>query len=220
MSDLVPRTGRPVRPSVDDLPETAGARAACSWVFESPRASLSSAPVGGGTASIDWLLNIGVPADYARTDLGEHARDIAHRLGLTGTGAAMLTAVDVHRLVRGDDGDVVADATVGVTKPTWAADADDAHGGWAPGTINIVVQVPVGLSPAAAVNAVMTATEAKTQALVEAGVPGTGTASDAVTVVWPPALPAEAFAGPRSVWGARIARAVHTAVRSGLERHP
>ncbi len=220
MSDLAPRTGQPVRASIDDLPESAGARAVCSWVFDAPRASLSSAPVGGGTASIDWLLNIGVPADYGRTDLGDHARDIARRLGLVGTGAAMLTAVDVHRLVRADDADVVVDATVGVTKPTWAADADDAHGTWSAGTINIVVQLPVGLSSAAAVNAVITATEAKTQALVEAGVPGTGTASDAVTVVWPPMLPAEPFAGPRSPWGARIGRAVHAAIRNGLERHP
>lgn len=220
MSDLRPRSGRAAQASIVDLPETAGARAVCTWVFDAPRASLSSAPVGGGTAAIDWLLNIGVPADYARTDLGDHARDIADRLGLVGTGAAMLTAVDVHRLVRSADGDVVVDATVGVTKPTWAADADDAHGTWSPGTINIVVQLPVGLSPAAAVNAVITATEAKSQALVEAGVPGTGTASDAVTVVWPPMLPAEAFTGPRSTWGARIGRAVHAAVRDGLERHP
>jgi adenosylcobinamide hydrolase len=220
-----PTRVRAARPSTDDLPPAAGARAVSSWVFDGPRAALSSAPVGGGSAAIDWLLNIGVAAGYDRTDLAEHARDIARRLGLTGTGAAMLTAVDVHRMVRASDGDVVADATVGVTKPTWAADADDTHGrridgAWEAGTINIVVQLPVGLSPAAAVNAVMTVTEAKTQALVEAGVPGTGTASDAVTVVWPPALPAEPFAGPRSTWGARIARAVHAAVRDGLERHP
>jgi len=51
-------------------------------------------------------------------------------------------------------------------------------------------------------------------------VPGTGTASDAVVVVWPPSLPAEPFAGPRSTWGARIARAVHAAVHRGLEVHP
>lgn len=225
MSDLLPRPPRTARPSTDDLPAGADARAVSSWVFDAPRASLSSAPVGGGSAAIDWLLNIGVPAGYDRTDLAEHARDIARRLGLTGTGAAMLTAVDVHRMVRASDGDVVVDATVGVTKPTWAADADDAHGlrvdgAWQPGTINIVVQLPVALSPAAAVNAVMTVTEAKTQALVEAGVPGTGTASDAVAVVWPPVLPVEDFAGPRSTWGARIARAVHAAVRDGLERHP
>lgn len=220
MSELLHVPERAARPSTMDLPSTAGARAASAWVFDAPRAALSSAPVGGGSAALDWLLNIGVAGDYARTDLAEHARDIAGRLGLVGTGAAMITAVDVRRMVHADDGDVVVDATVGVTKPTWAADADDVHGAWEPGTINIVVQLPVALSPAAAVNAVMTATEAKAQALFEAGVPGTGTASDAVTVVWPPVLPVEAFAGPRSTWGARIARAVHAAVRDGLERHP
>lgn len=219
MSELARRPGA-AGPSTMDLPSTAGARAVSAWVFDTPRAVLSSAPVGGGHAAIDWLLNIGVAGDYDRIDLGEHARDVAGRLGLQGTGAAMITAVDVHRMVRADDGGAVADATVGVTRPTWAADDDDAHGEWEPGTINIVVQLPVALSPAAAVNAVMTATEAKAQALIEAGVPGTGTASDAVAVVWPATLPVEPFAGPRSTWGARIARAVHAAVRDGLARHP
>lgn len=225
MSELGRPTVRPAAADVVDLPATTDARAVCSWVFDAPRAALSSAPVGGGSAAIDWLLNIGVSGGYLRTDLAEHAREIAARLGLTGSGAAMLTAVDVHRTVRSDDGGVVVDATVGVTKPTWAADVDDTHGhrvdgGWEPGTINIVVQLPVALSPAAAVNAVVTATEAKSQALFEAHVPGTGTASDAVTVVWPPVLPVEAFAGPRSTWGARIGRAVHAAIRDGLEQHP
>lgn len=215
---------RPALPTVVDLPATAGARAVCSWLFDPPRAALSSAPVGGGVASLDWMLNIGVPGDYDRIDLDRHAREVASRLGLRGTGAAMLTAVDVHRTVSAEDGDVVVDSTVGVTRPTWAADADGAaghrvDGGWEPGTINIVVQMPVALSGAAAVNAVMTATEAKTQALSEAGVPGTGTSSDAVAVLWPPLLPVESFAGPRSTWGARIARAVHAAVRDGLDRH-
>lgn len=225
MSELDGSTVRPAGADVIDVPAGSGARAVCAWAFDAPRAALSSAPVGGGSAAIDWLLNIGVPAGYDRTDLADHARDIARGLGLAGSGTAMLTAADVHRSVRADDGGVVVDATVGVTHPTWAADADGAHGrrvdgGWQPGTINVVVQVPVALSPAAAVNAVVTATEAKTQALFEAGVPGTGTASDAVAVVWPPVLPVEAFAGPRSTWGARIARAVHAAVRDGVEQHP
>lgn len=200
-------------------------RAALAWRFDEPRAALSSAPVGGGSAALDWVLNIGVGADYARTDLDQHASEVAERLGLRGTGAALLTAADVGRVVRAEDGGVVADATVGVTKPTWAADVDGSHGHrgdgvWEPGTINIVVQLPVALSPAAAVNAIMTATEAKTQALVEAGVPGTGTASDAVVITWAATLPAEPFAGPRSPWGARLARAVHATVVQGLEEHP
>jgi adenosylcobinamide amidohydrolase len=86
-----------------------------------------------------------------------------------------------------------------------------------PGTINIVVAVPVALSDAALVNAVVTATEAKTQALLEAGYPCTGTASDAICVAASTSGEQEPFAGPRSTWGARIARAVHAAVRAGAE---
>jgi len=137
----------------------------------------------------------------------------------------LLTAADVGRRQRGVDGGVVVDATVGITKPTWAASAD---GGWspdrrahaAPGTINLVVDAPVCWSPGAAVNVVMTATEAKTQALIEHGVPGTGTASDAVVVVWDPDAPVAEFGGPRSEWGARVARATHVAVARGIEAAP
>jgi len=68
------------------------------------------------------------------------------------------------------------------------------------------------------VNAVMTVTEAKAQALLEMGVPGTGTASDAVCVACAPYGTVETFAGPRSRIGAPLARAVHAAVRHGVRR--
>ena len=212
-------------PELVEATSVADTRRVLVWRFPEPVAALSSAPVGGGPAPLDWVVNIGVTDGYSRTDLGDHAADIAHWLGLRGTGAALFTAADVRTHVRHTDGDVVVHATVGVTRPTWAADADGTHavrraGGWEPGTINIVIQVPVGLSPAAAVNAATSATEAKVQALVEADVPGTGTASDALVVCWAPTSPAEDFAGPRSTWGARIARAVHGAVQRGLEAHP
>jgi adenosylcobinamide amidohydrolase len=60
-------------------------------------------------------------------------------------------------------------------------------------------------------------TEAKTQAVLDAGFAATGTATDAVCVAAPAAAEAAAenFAGPRSVWGARIARAVYAAVLEG-----
>ena len=64
----------------------------------------------------------------------------------------------------------------------------------------------------------MTVTEAKAQALWEAGVAGTGTPSDAVAVLCPPSGPAEAFGGPRSRYGSRLARAVHRAVLDGSRR--
>lgn len=204
------------------------ARAVLVWRFDATRESLSSAPVGGGWRRIDWLVNLGVAGDYSRTDLDAHAAEIATHLGLTGPGQVLMTAADVTMGVEGACDDVRVDATVGITKPTWAAAADDSFAHrvddvWVPGTINIVVQMPVPLSPAAAVNAVVTATEAKTQALVEASIPGTGTASDAVTIVWPSetaGLAAEAFAGPRSTWGARLGRAIHRAITNGIAVHP
>ena len=82
-----------------------------------------------------------------------------------------------------------------------------------------MVCVPVPLADAALVNAVLTATEAKVQAVLEAGFPGTGTATDAVCIAAPDGTPGEDFAGPRSAWGARIARAVHAAVRAGANSY-
>lgn len=192
-----------------------------AWRFATPVQALSTAPVGGGSALLDWLVNIEVESAYARCDLAVHVAEVADRLGLHGAGAGLLTAAPVGRFCSAEDGGALVQATVGVTRPTWAAGPD---GSWSPsevgrpGTINTVVQLPVALAPAAAVNAVVTATEAKAQALLEAGVPGTGTASDAVVVLWPAAGAPEAFCGPRSVWGARLARAVHAATTAGLDR--
>jgi adenosylcobinamide hydrolase len=186
------------------------------WRFPAPRLVLSSASAGGGLGLRSWILNAQVPLDYARRDLDAHVAELAAGLGCTGPGVGMLTAAAIDRRSVVVHDDAAATATVGISKPTWAADVEGAISPWAPGTINVVVELPVRLTDAALVNAVMTATEAKTQALLEHGVPGTGTASDAVCIVCPADGPAEPFAGPRSVWGSRLARAVHRSVLDGL----
>ncbi|GIG85198.1 adenosylcobinamide amidohydrolase [Plantactinospora endophytica] len=86
------------------------------------------------------------------------------------------------------------------------------------GTVNIVALLPERLADAALVNAVATVTEAKAQALRDLGLPATGTATDAVAVLCPPDGPAAPYGGPRSHWGARLARAAHRAVRDGGAR--
>ncbi|MDW5325566.1 adenosylcobinamide amidohydrolase [Plantactinospora sp. KLBMP9567] len=86
------------------------------------------------------------------------------------------------------------------------------------GTVNIVALLPERLGDAALVNAVATITEAKAQALRELGLPATGTATDAVTVLCPPDGPAAPYGGPRSRWGAPLARAACRAVREGGAR--
>ena len=186
------------------------------WRLDTPRLTASSAPVGGGLRRSSWILNAQVPLEYRRHDLDVHAGQLATELGCTGNGVAMLTAASIDVPQCHEDGGVSCWATVGISKPTWAADSDGAVSPWMPGTINVVVDLPVLLSDAALLNAIVTATEAKSQALFERGVPGTGTASDAVCIVCPTDGRSEAFAGPRSPWGSRLARAVHTAVAKGL----
>ncbi len=194
-----------------------GARlASLLWEFGPGWRAISSAMVGGGIGPVTWALNAQVVGGYRRMDPVEHLLEMAP----PGPGVGMLTAAAVDRFTRAADGGAEALATVGLRVPTWAAAPDGVpdpelapmH---LPGTINIIVAVPVAMTDAALVNTVMTVTEAKTQALVEEGFPGTGTASDAVCVAVRQDGPPELFGGPRSTWGARVARAVHDAVRRG-----
>jgi adenosylcobinamide amidohydrolase len=192
---------------------------------------ISSGVLGGGLGPREWVLNAQVPAVYARTNPAEHLRGLARGLGLTGPGIGLMTAARVTDLVQCQDEEVQAAATVGLRVPTWAAspagrpDPELAPLGAElpvrPGTINVIVALPVPLTDAAFVNAVVTATEAKAQAVLDAGFAATGTASDAVCVGAPigPGREEE-FTGPRSAWGARIARAVHAAVRAGAVAYP
>ena len=127
----------------------------------------------------------------------------------------MLTAADVRHHVTADDGGVEVCATVGLGHPTLAAAPDEAEPIRLVGTINLVVVVPERLADAALVNAVATVGEAKAQAMWDLGHRATGTATDAVCIVCPVSGRAHAFGGPRSQWGARVARAVHGAVIAG-----
>jgi adenosylcobinamide hydrolase len=182
--------------------------------FEHPQRAISSAAVGGGIGLRHWALNAQVSSHYDRVDLLAHAAEIAHALQLDGEGVAMLTAASVRQRSSASQDGVDVEATVGLSHPTWAA-SESTEQGAIIGTINIVVFVPVPLSDSALVNAVATATEAKTQALLDASILATGTPSDAVAVFCPPGPAAEAFCGPRSVWGSRVARVVHQSVLAG-----
>ncbi|MER7554694.1 adenosylcobinamide amidohydrolase [Streptomyces anulatus] len=205
----------------------------------------SSAVLGGGIGPRAWILNAQVPGGYPRLDPDRHLAEIAAAEGLTGPGAGLMTAADVAAYTTGHDGGVTATVTAGLGVRGWAAapatraphrsedaeapgalarpeDAGAPGSPFRPGTVNIVVTLPVALSDAALVNAVATATEAKVQALLDAGLDCSGTPTDAVCVAAPePGQDGgEPFAGPRSTWGARIARAVHTAVLAGARTAP
>lgn len=180
---------------------------------------ISSALLGGGIGERHWVLNAQVPGGYGRLDPAAHLAELAAYAGVVGPGVGLMTAASVRDGCAAVDGGVEALVTAGIGVRGWAAAAEPA----APrppvvGTINTLIAVPSPLSDAALVNAVSTATEAKVQALLDAGVDASGTPTDAVCVAAPtPSLNSPdataLFAGPRSLWGARIARAVHSATR-------
>lgn len=191
------------------------------WRLPSPLLTISSAPRGGGLGLRSWVVNATVGIDYDRPDPAAHLGEIADALELSGSGTGMLTAVDVRDGITvldspELDGGVRASVTTGLTDPVWAA-AEEPGEHPQVGTVNAVCFSPVRLSDAALVNAVATVAEAKAQALLEAGVDGTGTCTDATAVLCPPDGPAELYGGPRSRAGAALARAVRSAVRAAID---
>lgn len=177
---------------------------------------ISSSVLGGGLGGRAWVLNAQVSHGYRRIDPERHLAVLAAEAGEHGPGVGLMTAADVAAYGRADDGGAVALATVGLGVRGWAASPlAGVPESAPPGTVNVVLAIPAALTDSALVNAVATATEAKVQALLRAGYDCSGTPTDAICVAARvPGLGDEvhAFAGPRSVWGARLARAVHDAV--------
>lgn len=185
------------------------------WRATGPLRTVSSGPLGGGIGVRRWVLNATVPMSYDSDDPAAHLAALAVDLALDGPGVGLLTGVHVGEVVARTDTGVRVWATVGLGTPVLAAAPTPAGLVQRVGTVNIVVYVPARLADSALVNAVATATEAKTQAISELGLPGTGTPTDAVTVLCPVDGPEAAYGGPRSSWGAPLARAVHAAVLAG-----
>ena len=182
-----------------------------------PLLAISSGPLGGGIGVRHWVINATVPMSYAP---GRPRRPPGRAGRRPRPGRARGRPADRRRRRRGGGPDRRRRAGLGdgrARHPGLAAapDAGRARRS-AVGTVNIVVYVPARLGDAALVNAVATATEAKAQAIWELGLPATGTPTDAVTVLCPAdGAGRPPYGGPRSTWGAPLARAVHAAVLAG-----
>lgn len=190
------------------------------WRFDAPVRCIASTVLGGGIGARSWLTNATVSLGYRETDPAAHAGRIAAACGLAGDGAGLLTGVDVRSFrAAADDGAEVV-ATVGLGAITMAAAPAGESRQWAPGTVNVVAWVPEPVADAALVNLVATITEAKVQAFADAGVPATGTPTDAVVVCCPNGSVVDdddhRYGGPRSMWGSRAARAAHAAIAAGI----
>ncbi|WP_329571184.1 adenosylcobinamide amidohydrolase [Kitasatospora sp. NBC_01266] len=181
---------------------------------------LSSAVLGGGLGERAWVVNAQVRPGYSRMDPDRHLSELAAERALVGEGVGLMTAASVDAVSWAVDGGATAVVTAGIGVPSWAA-APEPVAAFVAGTINILAVVPAAVSDAGLVNLLATVTEAKVQALLEAGYDCSGTPSDAVCLAVRSPGPGERpepFGGPRSLWGSRLARAVHRAVLEGAER--
>lgn len=196
---------------------------------EAPLQMLSSAVVGGGSAELREILNLHVDDRYDGERPEEDLTAAAAELGIRDPFVGVMTAAytEYARCAARSLGGVSVAAVVsiglsntssaGVTPPIGGGPVDGATAP-GPGTINVILLVDAALSPAAMVNAVITATEAKTMTLAEWAVktsdgdPASGTSTDTVVVACTGRGEELRYAGPATGVGWLAARAVRAAM--------
>ncbi|MGP3559976.1 adenosylcobinamide amidohydrolase [Geobacillus sp. BK01] len=196
-----------------------------------PLRVLSSALVGAGFQWATHFVNRHVGLDYDCRDAEEEMRRYLerHRFPVART-VGMMTAVDVRDAVwRRENGEAFS---VSVLATAGVGNAVDAARAWQhqplavkPGTINLIIVIDGTLTEAAFVQAVMTATEAKTKALAdrligdrETGTIATGTSTDSVAVAATQTGRVFAYAGTATELGREIGRLVYEATVEALDR--
>ncbi|AEA47014.1 adenosylcobinamide amidohydrolase [Archaeoglobus veneficus] len=174
-------------------------------VIEGPFEALSSGLLGGWRR-VEHVFNHTVSEDFDYANPVEYLRRTAEKLGLRNY-FGLLTSVPMDKLAIVSVDDVTAFVTAGVINHNEKIANV--------GTINIVVVIEAGVSEGGMVNAVITATEAKSTALLEEGHKFTGTNTDAVVIAKTGGRYYE-YAGPSSELGRKIWRAVKEGVKESL----
>lgn len=189
---------------------------------------LSSAVLGGERRRARFILNHTVENNYSSDTPAEDLARLAEKMNLGKDVLGLMTAVDVRRTVmsfgtRSGLG-VATVCTAGVSNACSAGSLiAAAHESMAaPGTINIVVLIDGNLTEAAMVNAVITATEAKTMAVFQAGIRlpdgamATGTTTDAIVIACTGRGGPLPYAGAATDLGFLVGRTVYRAVAQGI----
>jgi iron complex transport system ATP-binding protein len=187
---------------------------------DEPLTMLSSAVVGGGLTRARFIINRHVSKDYDQLDPAADLRSFARQRGIDEAFVGLMTAVYMHNAqfhkLQAGAVEVGLALTAGYSNKVSAGITPPAD--LRPGTINLILFVQAQLSPAAMVNAIMTATEAKTATLqawplyTADGNIATGTSTDAVVVACTGRGPRLPYAGPATPVGAAIARLVRIGI--------
>lgn len=168
-----------------------------------------SSGVDGGRRAVDNILNIQVPRNFSHEDPKSFVEHKAVSLNLDGSYVALLTAVEMKNLQTLADACVTAFITAGLTNPSSF------------GTINIILVSSAKLSEGAMAGAIITATEAKTRALLDYGFNLTGTTTDAVVIAYENCGEGEPilYSGPATQFGKRVMKLVRIGVKDALKAH-
>ncbi|MBI4593817.1 MAG: adenosylcobinamide amidohydrolase [Candidatus Rokubacteria bacterium] len=187
---------------------------------------LSSAVAGGGTGGARAIVNLHVGKDFHCDDAASDLAAFARRRSLPAPWVGLLTAaLTEHAQLASEATEGItatAVVTVGLSNPVNAGVSLPAACGAS--TINTIVVVNATPEPAALVNLVVTATEAKVLALADAGFRGpgggavSGTSSDAILIAATDRGPRCRFGGPATALGWTVARAVRLAAEAGARR--
>jgi adenosylcobinamide amidohydrolase len=191
---------------------------------QQPLTVLSSAVVGGGMVRVRYLLNRHVHRDYHCLDPVADLVAFARRQGISEAFMGQMTAVSLQKAqaitLRTETLTVATVVTAGLSNATTPGLSTPVTPG--PGTINMILLIDACLTPAAMVNAVITATEVKTHVLMARGVctpegyAATGTSTDAIAVASTGKGTPLAYAGPVTLLGWLIGRCVRTALAEAL----
>jgi iron complex transport system ATP-binding protein len=191
---------------------------------QQPLTVLSSAVVGGGVVRVRYLLNRHVHRDYNCMDPVADLVAFARSQGITEAFVGQMTAVSLQKArvvtLRAETLTVAAVVTAGINNATTPGLSPPMTPG--PGTINMILLIDACLTPAAMVNAVITATEVKTQVLIAHGVrtpegyAATGTSTDAMAVASTGRGTPLLYAGPVTLVGWLIGRCVRTALEEAF----
>ena len=200
--------------------------------FNEQMHAISSCVLNGGLQNIRHVLNLKVVDDDTITeDPAVTLSTMCVELGLVEKCLGMMTAASMttlrHQTCWFGELYFSAIVTAGLENSRRAGDAADvicSDGALPAGTINLVVSTNANLAPAAMVEALMIATEAKAAALealnirsAKSGAIATGTGTDAIAIVSDPNGVPLRYVGKHVVAGEMLAQAVIGALSASLE---
>ncbi|MFZ7103928.1 MAG: adenosylcobinamide amidohydrolase [Peptococcaceae bacterium] len=194
-----------------------------------PLRILTSALLGADLKFARHIFNYTVAHTYNKMNPREDLETIARRISRDNDVVGLMTAVyvkDIVLTVKSSPGlAAAAFSTVGLGNPGAAGySAELIRQEYKPGTINSIVLIDGNLSMAALVNGVITATEAKTRALVEAGLKFrdgtnvTGTTTDTIAIACTIRGAEKMYAGTATDLGYLIGSTVYESIREGIRK--